>query len=287
MPVERAVRKRTRAVDREGCQRHEFLFKMIYLKTEEEIELLRENNLLVSATLAEVAKHIRPGVTTLGLDALAEKFIRSHGAVPGFLGYGGFPNSLCISVNEQVVHGIPSDYVLKEGDIVSVDCGTVMKGFYGDSAYTFAVGRIDPEVERLLEVTKESLYKGVAQAKVGNRVGDVSAAVQEHAESNGFSVVRELVGHGLGKSMHEDPEVPNYGARGRGPLLKEGMVICIEPMINMGKKQVVFEKDGWTVRTADRKPSAHYEFAVAITKDGPDVLTDFGIIEKTLSEAVA
>ena len=256
---------------------------MIYLKTEEEIELLRENNLLVSATLAHVAAHIKPGVTTLQLDALAEEFIRSHGAVPGFLGYGGFPNTLCISVNEQVVHGIPSDYALREGDIVSVDCGTVMKGFYGDSAYTFAVGSIDPEAERLLRVTKEALYKGVAQAKAGNRTGDISAAVQEHAESNGFSVVRELVGHGLGRKMHEDPEVPNYGARGRGPLLKEGMVICIEPMINMGRRQVVFEKDGWTVRTADRKPSAHYEFAVAIGKNGPDVLTDFTIIEKAVS----
>ena len=255
---------------------------MIYLKTEEEIELLRENNSLVSATLACLAPHIKQGVTTLELDAIAEEFIRSHGAVPAFLGYGGFPNTLCISVNEQVVHGIPSGYALKEGDIVSVDCGTVMKGFYGDSAYTFAVGSIDPEVERLLRVTKEALYKGVAQAKAGNRIGDISAAVQEHAESNGFSVVRELVGHGLGRKMHEDPEVPNYGARGRGPLLKEGMVICIEPMINMGRRQVVFEKDGWTVRTADRKPSAHYEFAVAIRKNGPDVLTDFEIIEKAL-----
>lgn len=258
---------------------------MIYLRTEEEIELLRENNLLVSATLAHLAPNIKPGVTTLELDTLAEEFIRSHGAVPGFLGYGGFPNTLCISVNEQVVHGIPSDYVLREGDIVSVDCGTVMKGFYGDSAYTFAVGTVSPEVERLLSVTKEALYKGVAQAKTGNRIGDISAAVQEHAESNGFSVVRELVGHGLGRKMHEDPEVPNYGARGRGPLLKEGMVICIEPMINMGRKQVVFEKDGWTVRTADRKPSAHYEFAVAIGKNGPDVLTDFDIIEKAISGA--
>ena len=207
---------------------------MITIKTEEEIGLLRENNLLVSATLAEVAKHVAPGVTTLALDRTAEEFIRSHGAVPGFLGYGGFPNTLCVSVNEQVVHGIPSDYALREGDVVSVDCGTVMKGFYG-------------------------------------------------AGSNGFSVVRELVGHGLGRDMHEDPEVPNYGARGRGPLLKEGMVICIEPMINMGRRQVVFEKDGWTVRTADRKPSAHFEFAVAIRKGGPDVLTDFGIIEKAIS----
>lgn len=256
---------------------------MIYLKTEEEIELLRENNLLVSATLAEVGRNIKPGVTTRQLDKLAEEFIRSHGAVPGFLGYGGFPATLCVSVNENVVHGIPSDYALKEGDIVSVDCGTVMKGFYGDSAYTFAVGNIDSEVKRLLDVTKEALYKGVAQAKAGNRIGDISAAVQEHAETNGYSVVRELVGHGLGRNMHEDPEVPNYGARGRGPLLKEGMVICIEPMINMGVKNVVFEKDGWTVRTRDRKPSAHFEFAVAIRKDGADVLTDFSIIENAIN----
>lgn len=255
---------------------------MIYLKTEEEIELLRENNLLVSATLAEVGKHIRPGVTTLELDAIAEEFIRSHGAVPGFLGYNGFPNTLCMSVNEQVVHGIPSDYALKEGDVVSVDCGTVMKGFYGDSAYTFAVGEVDAQVARLLSVTKEALYKGVAQAKAGNRIGDISAAVQEHAETNGFSVVRELVGHGLGRNMHEAPEVPNYGAKGRGPLLKEGMVICIEPMINMGTKQVVFEKDGWTVRTRDRKPSAHFEFAIAIGKEGADVLTDFKVIEQAI-----
>ncbi len=256
---------------------------MIYLKTEEEIELLRENNLLVSATLAEVGRHIKPGVTTRQLDKVAEEFIRSHGAVPGFLGYGGFPATLCVSVNENVVHGIPSDYALKEGDIVSVDCGTVMKGFYGDSAYTFAVGNIDSEVRRLLNVTKEALYKGVAQAKAGNRVGDISAAVQEHAETNGFSVVRELVGHGLGRDMHEDPEVPNYGAKGRGPLLKEGMVICIEPMINMGVKNVVFERDGWTVRTRDRKPSAHFEFAVAVRKEGADVLTDFSIIENAIN----
>ncbi len=255
---------------------------MIHLKTKEEIELLRENNLLVSATLAEVGKHIHAGITTRELDRIAEEFIRSHGAVPGFLGYGGFPATLCISVNEQIVHGIPSDYALKDGDIVSVDCGTVMKGFYGDSAYTFAVGAIEPEVQRLLDVTKEALYKGVAQAKAGNRIGDIAAAVQEHAETNGFSVVRELVGHGLGRNMHEDPEVPNYGARGRGPLLKEGMVICIEPMINMGTKQVVFERDGWTVRTRDRKPSAHFEFAVAIGKEGADVLTDFKVIEDAI-----
>ena len=257
---------------------------MIYLKTAEEIELLRENNLLVSATLAEVGKHVRPGVSTLELDKLAEEFIRSHGAEPGFLGYGGFPNTLCMSVNEEVVHGIPSaKRILKEGDVLSVDCGTLMKGFYGDSAYTVAVGEIAPDVADLLRVTKEALYKGVAQAKAGNRVGDVASAVQEHAERHGYSVVRELVGHGLGRKMHEEPEVPNYGARGRGPLLKEGMVICIEPMINMGARYVVFERDGWTVRTKDRKPSAHFEFAVAVGTEGPDVLTDFGVIEQAIN----
>ena len=258
---------------------------MIYLKTEEEIELLRENNLLVSRTLAEVGRHIAPGVTTKELDTLAEDFIRSHGAVPAFLGYQGFPASLCISINEEVVHGIPSSKrVLREGDIVSVDCGTFMKGFVGDSAYTFAVGEVAEEVRQLMEVTKEALYKGTAQAKAGNRVGDVSAAVQEYAESFGYGVVRELEGHGLGRKMHEAPGVPNYGARGRGPLLKQGMVICIEPMINMGTKAVVFERDGWTVTTRDRKPAAHFEYAVAVGKDGPDVLTDFSIIEQAINK---
>jgi methionyl aminopeptidase len=220
----------------------------------------------------------------LELDRIAEEFIRSHGAVPGFLGYGGFPNTLCVSVNENVVHGIPSNYALREGDIVSVDCGTILKGFYGDSAYTFCVGEVAPEVKQLLDVTKEALYKGVEQAVAGNRVGDIGAAVQAHAEHYGYGVVRELVGHGLGKKMHESPEVPNYGRRGTGPLLKEGMVICIEPMINMGSKNVVFERDGWTVRTKDRKPSAHFEFAVAIRNGEADVLTDFGIIEQALAE---
>ncbi len=257
---------------------------MIHLKTDEEIELLRENNILVSETLAEVGRHIRPGVSTGELDKIAEDFIRAHGAVPACLGYEGFPATLCISVNEVVVHGIPSDkVVLKEGDIVSVDTCTFMKGFVGDSAYTFTVGEVSEEVRRFLEVTKEALYKGTEQAKAGNRVGDISAAVQEYAESFGYGVVRELEGHGLGRKMHEAPGVPNYGARGRGPLLKEGMVICIEPMITMGKKAVVFdEEDGWTVRTRDRKPAAHYEFAVAIRKDGPDVLTDFSIIERAI-----
>ena len=256
---------------------------MIYLKTEEEIELLRENNILVSKTLAEVGRHIKPGVTTKQLDRIIEDFIRSHGATPAFLGYQGYPASITVSVNEQVVHGIPSDnIVIKEGDIVSVDVGTFMKGFVGDSAYTFAVGEVSDDVRQLLEVTKEALYRGTAQAKAGNRVGDISAAVQDYAESFGYGVVRELEGHGLGRKMHEEPGVPNYGSRGRGPLLKEGMVICIEPMITMGNRAVVFERDGWTVRTRDRKPAAHFEFAVAIRKNGPDVLTDFSIIENSL-----
>ena len=257
---------------------------MIYLKSDEEIEILRENNILVSRALAEVGKNIRPGVTTRELNRIAEEFIRDNGAEPAFLGYQGYPASACISVNEQVVHGIPSDnIVIKEGDIVSVDLGTFMKGFVGDSAYTFAVGEVSNEARQLLEVTKEALRKGTAQAKAGNRVGDISAAVQSYAESFGYGVVRELVGHGLGKKMHESPEVPNFGARGRGPLLKEGMVICIEPMINMGTRAVVFERDGWTVRTKDRKPSAHFEYAVAVRRDGPDVLTDFSIIEQALN----
>ncbi|MFI3319243.1 MAG: type I methionyl aminopeptidase [Rikenellaceae bacterium] len=258
---------------------------MIYLKTAEEIELLRENNILVSKTLAEVGRHIRAGVTTKELDRIAETFIRDHGAVPAFLGYQGFPATLCISVNEQVVHGIPSEStILKDGDIVSVDCGTVLKGFVGDSAYTFVVGEVSDDVKQLLEVTKEALYKGTAQAKAGNRVGDISAAVQAHAESFGYGVVRELEGHGCGRKMHEAPGVPNYGARGRGPLLKEGMVLCIEPMINMGTRAVVFERDGWTVRTKDRKPSAHFEFAVAVGKSGPDILTDYSIIEQEINK---
>ena len=256
---------------------------MIYLKTDEEIELLRENNILVSKTLAEVGRHIRPGVTTKELDRIAEEFIRAHGAVPAFLGYEGYPASLCISVNEQVVHGIPSSKcVLKEGDIVSVDCGTFMKGFVGDSAYTFAVGEVAEEVRQLMEVTKEALYKGTAQAKAGNRVGDISAAVQAYAESFGYGVVRELEGHGLGRKMHEDPEVPNYGQKGSGPLLKAGMCICIEPMINMGTRHVVFEKDGWTVRTKDRKCSAHFEHCIAIREEGAQILSSFDYIDEIL-----
>ena len=255
---------------------------MIYLKTEEEIELLRENNLLVSATLAEVGKHIKPGVTTLELDRIAEEFIRSHGAVPGFLGYGGFPNTLCVSVNQQVVHGIPSNYALQEGDIVSVDCGTILKGFYGDSAYTFPVGEIDAESANLLKVTKESLYLGAEKAIAGNRLGDIGSTVQQYAEKHGFSVVREMVGHGIGTNMHESPEVPNYGKAGNGKKLKEGMVLCVEPMINAGKKDIYLHRNGWEVSTVDKKLSAHFEFMVAVRAGKADVLTTFDYIENKI-----
>ncbi|MCB8963505.1 MAG: type I methionyl aminopeptidase [Bacteroidales bacterium] len=255
---------------------------MLNTKTEEEIELLRLNNDLVSRTLAEVGKIIRPGVTTKELDRRAEEFIRDNGAKPGFLGYSGYPATLCTSVNDSVVHGIPSSYVLREGDIVSVDCGTYLHGFYGDSAFTFAVGEIKPELQRLLNVTRECLVKGVEAAVEGQRVGDISYAVQTHAEINGYSVVRELVGHGLGRDMHEKPEVPNYGARGRGPKLGSGLVICIEPMINMGTRHVYQENDGWTIRTQDGKPSAHFELAVVVRKGKAETLSTFSYIDEVL-----
>lgn len=256
---------------------------MIYLKTDEEIELMREANQLVGKTLAEVGKYVAPGVSTLQLDKIAEEFIRDHGAVPAFLGYGGFPNSICASVNEQVVHGIPSSSkILNEGDIISVDCGTILNGYVGDSAYTFCVGEVDPKVKDLLKTTKESLYLGIQAAVEGKRIGDISNAVQTYCESHNYSVVRELVGHGIGKRMHEEPEVPNYGRRGCGPLLKSGMCICIEPMINMGSKNVVFECDGWTVRTKDRKCSAHFEHCIAIRPGGPQILSSFDFIEEVL-----
>ena len=256
---------------------------MIYLKTDEEIELMREANQLVGKTLAEVGKHVAPGVSTLQLDKIVEEFIRDHGAVPAFLGYGGFPNSICASVNEQIVHGIPSSSkILNEGDIISVDCGTILNGYVGDSAYTFCVGEVDPKVKDLLKTTKESLYLGIQAAVEGKRIGDISNAVQTYCESHNYSVVRELVGHGIGKRMHEEPEVPNYGRRGCGPLLKSGMCICIEPMINMGSKNVVFERDGWTVRTKDRKCSAHFEHCIAIRPDGPQILSSFDFIEEVL-----
>ncbi len=258
---------------------------MIYLKTEEEIELLRASNLILGKTLGEVAKVIKPGVSTLQLDKIAYEFIKDHGAVPGFLGYGGFPNSLCASVNEQVVHGIPSDkQVLKDGDIVSIDCGVYKDGFHSDSAYTFCVGEVAPETLSLLKTTKESLYKGIELAVEGRRLGDISSAIQTYCEGKGCSVVRELVGHGIGRNLHESPEVPNYGRRGYGPLLKKGMTLAIEPMINLGKRNLVFEKDGWTTRTADRKPSAHYELSIAVTKGRADVLSTFEFIEEVLGE---
>ncbi|OJV38599.1 MAG: type I methionyl aminopeptidase [Bacteroidales bacterium 36-12] len=256
---------------------------MIFLKTDEEIELLRLSNLIVSKTLAEVAKIIKPGVSTAELDKVAEEFIRDNGAVPGFLGYGGFPKSICTSVNEQVVHGIPSEKVyLKDGDIISVDCGAYINGFHGDSAYTFTVGEVKKEILDLLQTTKESLYLGIEQAVEGKRIGDIGNAIQNHCESRGYSVVREMIGHGVGRDLHESPEVPNYGRKGNGIMLKNGMTIAIEPMINMGKRQLIFEKDGWTTRTADRKPSAHFEHSVAVRKGKADILSTFEHIEKVL-----
>ncbi|MDR1809970.1 MAG: type I methionyl aminopeptidase [Prevotella sp.] len=261
---------------------------MIFLKTDEEIELMRESNRLVGMTLGELAKHIKPGISTLQLDKIANEFIRSHGAIPSFLGYKGgsgvidFPGSICASVNHVVVHGIPGDYILQDGDIISVDCGTEKNGFCGDSAYTFCVGEVPEPVKNLLRTTKEALYKGIESAVEGNRVGHIGDAVQTYCEKRGYSVVRELVGHGIGRRMHEDPEVPNYGKRGTGALLKKGMCIAIEPMINMGSKNVVFERDGWTVRTKDRKPSAHFEHTVAIREGKADILSTFEYIESVL-----
>ncbi len=256
---------------------------MLYLKTDEEVGLLKESNMLVSRTLAELASLIKPGVTTIYLDRIAETFIRDNGATPAFKGYGGFPNTLCTSVNDEVVHGIPSGYVLKEGDIISVDCGVILKGWYGDSAYTFPVGEISDEVRRLLEYTRASLEEGVKEAIAGNRVGDISNAVQTKAESGGYTVVRELVGHGLGRKLHEQPEVANWGKKGTGPKMEKGLVICIEPMINLGKKETLQMRDGWTIKTADGKPSAHFEYAVAVEKGEAEVLTTFEFIETVLN----
>lgn len=253
---------------------------MIYYKTRDEVELMRKSALMVSETLAAVAGMIRPGVTTQALDEFIEKYMLDHGAVPSFKGYRGFPNAACISVNEAVVHGIPGGYALQDGDIVSVDCGVILNGFHGDSAYTFAVGAVSPEVLTLLRVTKASLYKGIEKAVAGNRIGDISHAIQQATEQeHGYGVVRDLVGHGLGRSLHEDPQIPNYGRRGHGPVLKEGLVICIEPMINLGGRDVSYEDDGWTVVTRDGKPSAHYEHVVLVAKGQADVLSSFEGIE--------
>ena len=262
---------------------------MIFLKTDDEIELLRQSNLLVGKTLAEVAKLIQPGVTTRQLDKVAEEFIRDHGAIPTFKGYpspygGPFPGTLCTSVNEQVVHGIPNDVPLKDGDIISVDCGTLMNGFCGDSAYTFCVGEVSPEVKKLLQVTKEALYIGIENAVHGKRLGDIGFAVQTHCEKNSYGVVREFVGHGIGKEMHEDPQVPNYGRRGTGPLLKSGMCLAIEPMITMGGRQIYLENDGWSVRTQDGKYAAHFEHTVAVRQGQADILSSFEFIEEVLGD---
>ncbi len=256
--------------------------RTIYYKTEEEIDLIRESSLLVGKTLAEVAKVIKPGVTTLELDKVAEAFIRDHGAEPGFLGYGGFPNSLCTSVNEQVVHGIPNNKPLEEGDIVSIDCGVLKNGFYGDSAYTFAIGNVSDEVALLLKTTRECLDKGIEAAVAGNRMGDLSHSIQEHAEKHGYGVVRELVGHGLGKSLHEAPEVPNYGRKGNGIRLREGLVLAVEPMINLGVKTVRQKSDGWTIVTADGLPSAHFEHDIVVREGKAEVLSTFEWIEEAL-----
>jgi len=256
----------------------------IYYKSLEEIELIRESSLLVSMTLAEVAKVIGPGMTTKKLNDLAEEFIQDNGAIPAFLNYNGFPYSLCISPNEQVVHGFPSDYVIQEGDLISVDCGVIKNKYFGDSAYTFSIGEISTEQQKLVEVTKACLALGVEKAVAGSRIGDVGYAVQAHAESNGFGVVRELVGHGVGVKLHEKPEVPNYGKRGMGIKLEEGMVIAIEPMINAGTAAVKFWSDGWTVTSKDNKPSAHFEHTVAVKKGQADVLSTFSMIEEVLNK---
>lgn len=262
---------------------------MIFLKTDEEIELLRQANLLVGKTLAELAKIIQPGVTTRQLDKVADTFIRDHGAEPTFLGfpnpYGGpFPASICTSVNDQVVHGIPNDNPLEEGDIVSVDCGTLLNGFNGDSCYTFCVGEVSPEVMQLLKTTKESLYKGIEQAAPGMRLGDIGFAVQTHCEDKGYGVVREFVGHGIGREMHEDPQVPNYGRRGNGPQIKNGLCIAIEPMITLGSREIYMEQDRWGIKTRDHSVAAHYEHTIAVRKNGADILSSFEFIEEVLGD---
>ncbi len=256
---------------------------MIFLKTDEEIEYLRISNQIVAKTLAEMAKLIAPGISTEQLNKVADEFIRDNGAVPGFLGYSGFPKSICTSVNDQVVHGIPSEkIVLEDGDIISVDCGAYINGFHGDSAYTFCVGNVKPEIIELLRTTKESLYKGIEQAQEGKRLGDVGYAIQEFCENRGYSVVREMIGHGVGRNLHESPEVPNYGRKGNGIMLKSGMTIAIEPMINLGKRNLLFENDGWTTRTIDKKPSAHFEHSIAIRRGKADILSSFEYIEQIL-----
>lgn len=257
---------------------------MIYLKTAEEIELMQDAATLVSRTLGEIAKWVAPGVTTLRLDTIAREFIQDNGGKPACLGYGGFPATVCMEVNETVVHGFPGNYTLRDGDIIGTDTVVELNGFCGDMCYTFPVGDVDPAVMQLLRDTKESLVVGIAAAREGARVGDISNAVQTFVERRGYSVVREMCGHGIGRKMHEDPEVPNYGRRGCGPVLRTGMCICIEPMVNMGSRNIVIEKDGWQCRTRDRKPSAHYEHTLAISPEGPEILTTFDYIEEVLGD---
>jgi len=253
---------------------------MIHYKTSEEIEIIKESAQILGKAHAEVAKLIKPGAKTSDMDKVAEEFIRDHNGVPSFLNYNGFPYTLCVSPNEQVVHGFPSNNELKEGDILSIDCGVFYKGFHSDSAYTYPVGEVKEEHKQLMKVTKESLYKGIEEVVVGKRIGDISFAIQSYVEGFGYTVVRELVGHGLGRELHESPEVPNYGKRGSGPKLKNGMVIAIEPMINLGKKEIVQESDGWTIRTKDRAYSAHYEHTVAVVDGKAEVLTTHKYIEE-------
>lgn len=262
---------------------------MVYLKTDDEVELLRQANTIVAKTLAEMAKMIRPGITPLELDKVAEQVIRDHGATPTFKGFPNpngtdFPASICTSVNDQVVHGVPGDKPLQEGDIISIDCGTCYKGFCGDSCYTFPVGEISEEVRQLLKTTKEALYKGIEQAVAGHRIGDISYAVQQHCMKQGYGVVKEFVGHGVGREMHEQPQVPNYGKRGNGMLLKPGLCIAIEPMITMGNPKIYLGKDRWTVFTYDQKPAAHYEHSICVRKGKADILSSFEFIEQVLRE---
>lgn len=256
--------------------------KMLNLKSAEEIECIRESALIVSKTLGMLAAEVKPGISTLKLDQLAETFIRDHGAIPGFLGLYDFPNTLCVSPNTQVVHGIPNDKPLENGDIISIDCGALKNEFYGDHAYTFAVGEIATETQKLLEVTKASLYEGIKAFKKNNRVGDVGYAIQNYCESFGYGVVRELVGHGLGRVMHEEPEMPNYGKRGRGKKFIDGMVVAIEPMINMGTHRIKHHNDGWTITTKDGLPSAHFEHNVALVDGKPELLSTFAYINQAL-----
>lgn len=259
---------------------------MIYLKSPEEIEYIRKSSLLVSQTHAVLVEYIKPGVKTIDLDKIAEQFIRDNNASPAFKGYRGFPATLCISINEQVVHGIPSDREIKEGDIVSIDCGVCKNGYYGDSAFTFPIAEITPEIKRLLQITNNSLYLGIEKAVVGNRIGDVSFAVQKYTEiDNKYGVVRELIGHGVGKNLHEEPDVPNYGKRGKGPVMHEGLVIAIEPMINMGTYHVRQLSDKWTVVTKDGKPSAHFEHTVAVKKGKADILSDHNLIYEAIKKS--